>query len=92
VNTNLHFIEAVRLVPGPGTKHDHIGFVRLTDGTVLARATVVRRILNGDQFYTAAKPPARVYVHSCPHCGARDYITTHPDATPTNNLLNLPKF
>jgi hypothetical protein len=64
----------------------------LSGGAVLPRATVIAKIRAGDQFFTNAQPPARVYVHPCPHCGAWDYITTHPDSTPQNNLLHLPKF
>jgi DNA repair photolyase len=36
--------------------------------------------------------PARVYVYSCPYCYASDYLTTHPDNTPLNNLLDLPRY
>ena len=51
-----------------------------------------KKIRAGDVFVTVGSPPGYVYVHSCPHCASGDYITTHPDATPTNNLLHLPRF
>ena len=88
-----HSISAVHLVPGTGPRaHDHIGSVALTTGQVVSRSTVIAGIRAGDRYYTYANPPALVYVHSCPYCYASDYITTHPDNTPTNNLLSLPKF
>jgi Protein of unknown function (DUF3892) len=93
MSNGTYYIEAVRLEPGWGqTRHQHIGYVRLTTGIVLDRATVIMRIRMGERFFTNASPPALVYVHSCPHCGASDYITTHPDYTTTNNLLHLQKF
>jgi hypothetical protein len=86
-------ISAVHLVPAiaPLT-HPHIGSVRLTTGQVLERSTVIAKIRAGERFVTNANPPGLVYVHPCPYCKAHDYITTHPDYTPTNNLLSLPKF
>jgi hypothetical protein len=88
------YISKVRMVPSGGIlPHEHIGYVMLSDGTVEARATVIYNITYGrDRYYTNANPPASVYVHPCPFCGASDYITTHPDGTATNNLLHLPKF
>ncbi len=87
------FITKVRLEPKPYPgRHDHIALVMLTSGAIETRSRVIARIRNGDRYHTAAIPPASVYVHPCPHCKAHDYITTHRDNTPTNNLLNLPKF
>jgi hypothetical protein len=57
-----------------------------------ARSQIIAGIRRGDVYYTYANPPARVYVHSCPYCYASDYITTHPDNTPRNNLLDLPRY
>lgn len=86
-------IARVHLVSGPGAySHPHIGSVLLTTGIVMTRAEVIASIRSGNVFYTNASPPAKVWVHPCPFCYARDYITTHPDATPTNNLLHLPRF
>ena len=72
--------------------HEHIESVKPTAGNVLSRGQVIAMIRGGDTFNTAGNPPARVYVHNCPHCGTGDYITTHPDSTPTNNLLHLPRY
>lgn len=87
------YITAVHLEKAPGATHDHIARVKLLNQTRdYARAEIIAAIAAGDVFYTHANPPARVYVHKCPWCDARDYITTHPDATPTNNLLELPHY
>lgn len=88
-----YIITAVRttvlVVP---SRHEHIEAVRLNDGTALPRITVIAKIGSGDAFFTGGSPPGAVYVHRCPHCANGDYITTHPDNTPTNNLLSLPRF
>lgn len=39
-----------------------------------------------------ASDAARVIVAGCPRCGSGDYITTEPDWTEENNLLDLPRF
>src|SRR5262249_29986638 len=86
-------IAAVHLVPqNYPSRHDHIERVRLTDGSTELRSTVIVNIRSGDRYVPNANPPALVYVHPCPHCSAHDYITAHPDGTPTNNLLSLPRF
>ena len=86
-------IDKVRVAPSfVGGRHEHIELVHLTDGRIEPRWAVIQNIARGDRYYTAANPPAWVYVHHCPTCLARDYITTHPDRTTTNNLLSLPRF
>jgi hypothetical protein len=87
-------IEAVSLVHPPGRTHPHIGRVRLTDGTIESRAQVIRYIRQGWNYVTwaAGVPAARVIVAGCPICGSGDYITTEPDWTTGNNLLDLPRF
>ena len=86
-------ITAVHLERAPGSAHDHIARVTLLNQQGdYARAQIIAWIRAGHVFYTYAIPPARVYVHSCPYCNASDYITTHPDKTPTNNLLDLPRY
>jgi Protein of unknown function (DUF3892) len=88
-----YYIKAVRVEPvNAPAWHEHIALVKLTDDRIIARGTVIAMIRAGDEFYTAASPPGKVYVHPCPHCRDSDYITTHPDSTPTNNLLHLPRF
>jgi hypothetical protein len=86
-------ITAVHLERAYGASHDHIARVQLLNQPGdFSRAEVIASIYRGDRFFTYANPPAQVYVHACPFCRASDYITTHPDNTPTNNLLNLPKY
>jgi hypothetical protein len=86
-------ITAVHLERAPGAMHDHIARVQLLNqARDYSRAEIIYAIRAGDVFYTHAIPPALVYVHACPYCYASDYITTHPDSTPTNNLLDLPKY
>jgi hypothetical protein len=86
-------IAAVHLERAPGATHDHIASVKLLRHQQdYRRSAIIDAIRAGDVFYTYANPPALVYVHSCPYCYASDYITTHPDNTPTNNLLDLPRY
>ena len=86
-------ITAVHLERATGAAHDHIARAKLLNHTRdYARAEIITMIRTGDVFYTHAVPQALVYVHPCPYCGASDYITTHPDSTTTNNLLNLPHY
>ena len=88
-----YIIVAVRVGAHPAPYiHEHIESVRLSNRTILTRAQVIAKIRARDTFTTAGIPPGRVYVHNCPQCGTGDYITTHPDSTPTNNLLHLPRF
>jgi Protein of unknown function (DUF3892) len=85
--------DQVHLERAPGAAHDHIARVKLlSHNNDYPRAAIIAAIRAGDVFYTYANPPARVYVHPCPYCSASDYITTHPDNTTTNNLLNLPHY
>jgi Protein of unknown function (DUF3892) len=86
-------ITAVHLERAYGSSHDHIARVKLLNQQGdYARSQIIAWIRAGHVFYTYANPPALVYVHSCPFCAASDYITTHPDSTPKNNLLDLPRY
>jgi hypothetical protein len=73
--------------------HQHIAEVELASGQRITRADVIANINRGVEFYTFVNyTRARVYVHYCPTCFSRDYITTTPDGTTANNLDNLPSF
>lgn len=88
-------IIAVHLEDGPKTGDRHIAKVKLSDGTIETRAQVIRYIEQYKMTYVTSAPgvpEARVVVASCPHCSASDYITTEPDWTTKNNLLELPEF
>ena len=90
-----HYITAVRTADGPSSAHEHIALVRLSDGTIQPRSEVITNILVYRMIYMTSAPgvpSARVIVARCPHCAASDYITTEPDYTTANNLLDLPRF
>lgn len=95
----LFQITKVRTVPGHATfghRHEHIEQVELGSSEYrFSVQTVVKdlRDPNGDRYYTLGGGyRADVVVRSCPHCSERDYITTLPDSTTLNNLLELPRF
>jgi hypothetical protein len=86
-------IRAVKLERAYGATHDHIAAVKLVgDETSYPRAQIISWIYAGHVFFTNAVPAARVIVRNCPVCAAGDYITTEPDWTPKNNLLDLPRY
>jgi Protein of unknown function (DUF3892) len=89
-----YYIRAVHLERAPGATHDHIAAVKVVGSErSIPRSDVEYAIrYGGDVFYTNATPPARVIVRNCPFCYAHDYITTEPDYTVANNLLDLPKY
>jgi hypothetical protein len=88
-----YYISAIHLERAPDATHYHIGRVKLLDCEGdYSRAQIIVWIYEGNLFYTNADPPALVYIHPCPHCGAWDYLTTHPDGTTVNNLLSLPQY
>jgi hypothetical protein len=88
-------ITAVRTEQPPGYSHPHIAKVRLSDGTVETRRQVITCIEQYKMTYITHAPDgeeAKVVVADCPKCGSGDYITTEPDYTEKNNLLDLPRF
>lgn len=91
----MYKITAVRTEQPAGYSHPHIAKVRLSDGTVEIRSEVINFIRNLKITYVTSAPgvpEAKVIVADCPHCGSGDYITTEPDYTEENNLLDLPDF
>lgn len=95
MSASHEFITAVHLVQAPDAEHPHIGSVKLLGGAVQSRADVIWNITFAKvQYWTYSPnvPEARVIVADCPRCGTGDYITTAPDSTPDNNLLELPRF
>ncbi len=89
-------ITGVRTEDSPGGTHEHITHVRIGNTTTpLTRQTVINdlRDPNGDRYYTEVDgKKADVVVVDCPTCDFRDYITTKPDSSKKNNLLNLPRI
>jgi hypothetical protein len=88
-------VAAVRTEQPPGYSHPHIEKVKLSNGTIETRAQVIRYIREMKLTYVTwapGVPEAKVIVARCPKCGSGDYITTEPDYTEKNNLLDLPRF
>jgi hypothetical protein len=89
----VHSITQIHTEYASGASHEHIARVKLLGQPGdYARSQIINAIYAGDQFYTYATPPARVHVTRCPHCLAGDYLTTSPDGTKRNNLLDLPRY
>lgn len=75
------------------SSHKHISAVEISDGSIQLRSTVIEKIRDGVNYWTfGGGRVADVVVRDCPHCGASDYITTLPDTTTKNNLLELPQI
>jgi hypothetical protein len=88
-----HSITQVHVERSYGSTHDHIARLKVLNQTGdYGRDQIIRAIRGGDVFYTHATPPAKVHVSRCPHCSAGDYLTTSPDGTKRNNLLDLPRY
>jgi hypothetical protein len=88
-------VVAVRTEQPAGYSHPHIAKVKLRDGTIETRAQVIRYIRELKMTYVTSAPgvpEAKVIVARCPKCGSGEYITTEPDWTEKNNLLDLPRF
>ncbi|HEX5467423.1 MAG TPA: DUF3892 domain-containing protein [Gaiellaceae bacterium] len=89
-------ITRVRTERPYGAAHEHITHVELNNNpaVIISRSTVIADLKRpyGDRYITnAGGVRANVIVVTCPHCTFRDYITTEPDWTTTNNLLSLPR-
>jgi hypothetical protein len=91
-------ITGVRTATTEDDPHEHITRVRLggtKTGDGFSRATVIADLKNpeGDRYHTeGGGKRADVILVKCPHCAAADYITTAPDTTTANNLLDLERF
>lgn len=89
------YVTAVNVVQPIGERFPHIAKVRLSNGTIETKAQVISYLNLGWQYYTyppGGAPQAKVIAVSCPSCTYGDYITTEPDSTDDNNLLDLPRF
>jgi len=87
-------IVKIRTEAGSGpTSHRHISAVELSGGTRESRSTVIANIRAGINYWTyGGGVVADVVVRGCPYCTFSSYITTLPDSTKKNNLLELPEF
>jgi hypothetical protein len=77
----------------PDATHQHVGWVRLMDGTVLSRAQVLAYMRQGIVFYTHASngSQAKVAPYQCRRC-TQTYLRTEQDLSKADNLDELPPF
>lgn len=90
-------ITKVRTERPVGAAHEHIAGVELEGRSDwrYTRDWVIAQIksVNGHRFYTwGGGLKADVVVRGCPFCTFGRYITTLPDSTTKNNLLDLPRY
>ncbi|MCL6442609.1 MAG: DUF3892 domain-containing protein [Alicyclobacillus sp.] len=79
-------------VESPGQHPKHITSVKLADGTVKTRATVVSEIDQGTYYYYTKGGGQTAVVEAVHPISESAYIRTKGDSTTADNLLNLPKF
>lgn len=90
---NTLMITRRRMVKSPGGTHEHVGFVRLSDGAVLSRDDVFALMLRGVSLETLSSlgNHARVIRVHCSIC-SHDYLRTDADLSKDDNLDALPLF
>ena len=93
----IHRVTQVSVGVTTDDRHEHVTGVELNDRADLrfSRAAISADLKNpnGHRYYTRAGGfRADVVVRACPRCAREDYITTDPDKTARNDLLNLPRF
>lgn len=73
--------------------HEHVGWVRLQDGTKLSRKRVFAKMKEGIEFKTLAPngESAKVTRVACHKCGEK-YLRTDADRSKPDNLDELPTF
>jgi hypothetical protein len=95
VSKGTCYITEVNVVHPHGERRPHIAKVKLRNGDIETKEQVIRFLDLGWKYYTdppGGTPQARVVAVSCSSCTYGDYITTEPDYTDENNLLDLPRF
>ena len=77
----------------PGKTHEHVGRVKLKDGTEMTRAEVFKKMGEDTEFKTHAPngSEAKVIKIKCKICSS-DYLRTNADLSKDDNLDALPKF
>ena len=82
-----------RMAKSPGGTHEHVGWVKLKDGTKLSRDEVFAQMAKGVKFETHSPSgrQAKVIRVNCRIC-SRDYLRTDRDLTKADNLDELPTF
>jgi hypothetical protein len=87
-------ISGVRTESSGPDAHEHISHVRVEDGTIFVRQTVVDDLRNpgGIRYYMiGGRGRVEVTVASCPDCGFHAYLRTTADTTTADSLLRLPR-
>lgn len=82
-----------RMQVSPGSTHQHVGWVKLKDGTKLGRDEVFAYMQRGVKFETYS-PLGRSAKVIRVHCkgGRHDYLRTDRDLSKEDNLDELPLF
>jgi hypothetical protein len=93
----MYRIGAVRVETTTDDAHEHIARVRIgfDRGAGVSRETVVSNLRKpkGDRHDIFANGAAMdVVVGTCPTCPFTDYITTAPETTTENDLLELRRY
>ncbi len=87
-------VSGVRTEPSWSGTHEHVSHVRVEDGTIFVRQTVVAALRSPAPvryFMIGRRGPEEVTVVACPECGFRDYLRTSRDRALAEDLLRLPR-
>ncbi|MFI5255208.1 MAG: hypothetical protein ACHQ15_07110 [Candidatus Limnocylindrales bacterium] len=86
-------VNGVRTEPAWSDTHEHVSHLRVEDGAIFVRQTIVDDLRAADgtrYFLVGRRGRAEVVVTACPDCGFRDHLTTVGKAA-ANLLLRLPR-
>ncbi len=93
MTTIIHIVTGAK-VEHRGTEHERITKLcgeNDLDMMVEGPNGVLERMDQGDEFYVQVAGAPRVRIHPVdPGDGRKRFVTTSPDGTTDNNLLNLP--
>jgi ferredoxin-like protein FixX len=87
-------ISGIRTEPSWSDDHEHISHLRVEDGTIFVRKTVVDdlRCPAGARYYMVGRRGrVEVTVVTCPECGFRDYLRSSADTSVADGLFHLPR-
>jgi Protein of unknown function (DUF3892) len=90
---NTQLIVRRRMTTTPGSRHQHVGWVKLSNGGIFNRGQVFAYMRQGIKFETLSPQGhrARVIRVQCRTC-AHDYLRTDRDQYKDDNLDMLPTF
>jgi hypothetical protein len=87
-------VSGIRTEPSWSDDHEHISHLRVEDGTIFVRQTVVddlRDPAGGRYVMVGRRGGVAVTVVSCPMCGFHDYLRTTADTAMADSLFHLPR-